>query len=198
MMSISSSRYAAHANSIEIFYPLSTVRCVGPVLFRDQAARDIACLLDVDDDVVSWSCRTTTLTDVGETYRPDFTVECIGRRFIIDAEREDAPPAWAQAKAASSNLPFEIVAPSTLPRIRLKNAKDLLRYARHEAALADRIRLLAALDEYSSLTVSEALMVFRETKPVAGLASLVLQRFVTMDLDDRLIGPETIVRRNRL
>jgi hypothetical protein len=79
----------------------------------------------------------------------------------------------------------------------LKNAKDLLRYARHEAALADRIRLLAALDECSSLTVSEALMVFRETKPVAGLASLVLQRFVTMDLDDRLIGPETIVRRNR-
>jgi hypothetical protein len=72
-----------------------------------------------------------------------------------------------------------------------------LRYARHEAALSDRIRLLAALDEYSSLTVAEALIVFRETKPVAGLASMVLHRFVTMDLDERLIGPETIVRRKR-
>ncbi|UIK14457.1 hypothetical protein LZK80_36660 (plasmid) [Rhizobium leguminosarum] len=72
-----------------------------------------------------------------------------------------------------------------------------MRYARHEAALSDRIRLLAALDEYSGLTVAEALGVFRETKPVAGLASMVLQRFVTMDLDERLIGPETIVRRKR-
>lgn len=197
-MSISSSRTTAQPNSIEIFYPLSTVRCVGPVLFRDQAARDIACLLDVDDDVVSWSCRTTTLINDSESYRPDFTVECTGRRFVIDADREDGPPAWARSNAVTNGLPFEIVAASTLPRIRLKNAKDLLRYARHEAALSDRIRLLAALDEYSSLSVSEALMVFRETKPVAGLASMVLQRLVTMDLDDRLIGPETIVRRNRL
>jgi hypothetical protein len=196
-MSTPFSRTSAQTNSIEVFYPLSTVRCVGPVLFRDQAARDIACLLDVDDDVVSWSCRTTTLTNASETYRPDFTVECTGRRFIIDADREERPPAWVNSKAASAGLPFEIVAPSTLPRIRLKNAKDLLRYARHDAALSDRIRLLAALDEYSSLSVSDALMVFRETKPVAGLASMVLQRFIAMDLDDRLIGPETIVRRRR-
>ncbi len=196
-MSISSSRGSAQSNSVEIFYPLSTVRCVGPVLFRDQVSRDIACLLDVDDEVVSWSCRTVSLSNGSETYRPDFTVEGIGRRFVIDAVREDGAPAWAHARAVDTGLMFEAVDPAKLPRIRLKNAKDLLRFARHEAALADRIRLLAALDECSSLTVAEALMVFRETKPVAGLASMVLQRFISMDLDERLIGPETIVRRRR-
>jgi len=196
-MSISSSRTSVQSNPIEIFYPLSTVRCVGPVLFRDQAARDIACLLDVDDDVVSWSCRTVSLSNGSDVYKPDFTVESIGRRFLIDAVREDGAPAWVKSNMIETGLTLEAVDATTLPRIRLKNAKDLLRYARHEAALSDRIRLLAALDEYSSLTVAEALMVFRETKPVAGLASMVLQRFVAMDLDDRLIGPETIVRRRR-
>jgi hypothetical protein len=154
-------------------------------------------LLDIDDEVVSWSCRTVSFTRHGETYRPDFTVECIGRRFVIDALREDGMPAWARPQALEKGIVFELVDPASLPRLRLKNAKDLLRYARHEAALSDRIRLLAALDEYSSLTVAEALMVFRETKPVAGLASMVLHRFVAMDLDERLIGPETIVRRRR-
>lgn len=196
-MSISSSRHAAQATSIEIFYPLSTVRCVGPVLFRDQLARDIACLLDVDDDIVSWSCRSLLLSNNGETYKPDFTVDSTQRRFVIDGVREDRAPEWASSSAVDAGFRYEAVEASSLPRIRLKNAKDLLRYARHEAALPDRIRLLAALDEYSSLTVAEALIVFRETKPVAGLASMVLQRFITMDLDERLIGPETIVRRKR-
>jgi hypothetical protein len=84
-----------------------------------------------------------------------------------------------------------------LPQIRVKNAKDLLRYAKFEAALSDRIRLLAALDEHGSLSVAECLNAFQETKPIAGLASLVLHRFIMMDLDDALIGPETQVRRKR-
>jgi len=194
-MSVSSSRTVAQHNPIQIFYPLSTVRCVGPVLFRDQLARDIGCLLDIDDDVVAWSCQSLPLTDGQSTYRADFVVKRADVSFVIDGLRDDRPPSWVRDKVRDAGHAYELIESDALPYVRLKNAKDLLRYARHEAALSDRIRLLAALDEHSSLTVAEALMVFRETKPVAGLASLFLQRFITMDMDDRFIGPETIVRR---
>jgi hypothetical protein len=198
MMSISSSRFSAHNAPIQIFYPLSSVRCVGPVLFRDQLARDIGCLLDIDDDVESWSCRSLVLSHDGQTYKPDFLVKRPDLSLAIDGSRDDeAAPSWARTKSAEAGLRYEVIDASALPRIRLKNAKDLLRYARYEAALSDRIRVLAALDEYSSLTVSEALIIFRETKPIAGLASMALHRFIEMDLDERLIGPETVVRRKR-
>lgn len=195
-MSISTSRHIAQSNSIEIFYPLSTVRCIGPVLFRDQLARDIACLMDIDDDILSWSCRSLTLTHEGQAYKPDFMVKRADQSFVVDGARDESP-SWARSKTKEAGYPYEAIQPSALPPVRLKNAKDLLRYARYEAGLTDRIRLLAALDEHSSLTVAEALIVFRETKPIAGLASMVLHRFITMDLDERLIGPETVLRRRR-
>ena len=37
----------------------------------------------------------------------------------------------------------------------------------------------------------------RETQPVAALASLILQGFVEVELDEEIIGPETLVRRIR-
>ncbi|WP_210388408.1 hypothetical protein [Mesorhizobium caraganae] len=74
---------------------------------------------------------------------------------------------------------------------------DLLRYARWHCPLGDRVRLLAALDEHGSLTVAECLAAFHETVPIAGLSSLVLRRFVEIDLDEARIGPETAVRRIR-
>lgn len=194
-MSISSSHSSAQLNTVQIFYPLSTVRCEGPVLFRDQLARDVACILDVDDDLISWSCRSVALSHKSQTYRPDFLVKGRQGVFLLDGVREEGPPDWVQRAAKTAGLKYNQVEGRSLPRVRLKNAKDLLRFARYEAALSDRIRLLAALDECSSLTVAEALMVFRETKPMAGLASMVLHRFVSMDLDERLIGPETVVRR---
>jgi hypothetical protein len=194
-MSISFSRSSAHTNSVQIFYPLSTVRCEGPVLFRDQLARDIACILDVDDDVVSWSCRAFALSHDSQVYRPDFIVRGLHSSFLLDGIREEGPPEWAKAAAKAAGHSYQQLDARSLPRVRLKNAKDLLRFARYEAALSDRIRLLATLNECSSLTVAEALLVFRETKPMAGLASMVLHRFISMDLDERLIGPETIVRR---
>ncbi|MGO4353795.1 hypothetical protein AB4Z25_17930 [Rhizobium sp. RAF36] len=196
-MSILSTRSDAQSNPIQVLYPLSTIKCVGPVLFRDQLARDIACILDVDDGVLSWSCQSQALSKGHQTHRPDFIVRRAERTFLVDAYREEGLPRWAGASATKEGIAYEVIDRSALPPIRLKNAKDLLRYARHEAALADRIRLLAALDEFSSLPVSEALLAFRETKPVAGLASMVLHGFVSMDLDERLIGPETIVRRPR-
>jgi len=194
-MSISTSRSEAQPNSVSIFYPLSTVRCDGPVVFRDQLARDIACLLDLDDDVLSWSCRSFPLSRGGHTYRPDFFVEREDGSFLVDGVREEAAPDWVPEEAKAAGFRYEQIAAPALPRVRLKNAKDLMRYARYEAALSDRIRLLAALDECSSLTVAEALLVFNETKPIAGLASMILHRFITIDLDDRLIGPESVIRR---
>jgi hypothetical protein len=47
------------------------------------------------------------------------------------------------------------------------------------------------------LTVAECLNAFRETVPTPGLASLILHRFVDVDLDEARIGPETVVRRFR-
>jgi hypothetical protein len=78
---------------------------------------------------------------------------------------------------------------------RLRNAKDLLRYGNYTVPLSDRLRLLGALDENGSLPISDCLNAFQEVKPVAGLASLILHRYLEVDLDAAPLGPETTVRR---
>ncbi|MBO9133574.1 hypothetical protein J5289_06755 [Rhizobium sp. B230/85] len=182
--------------SAQTFYPLGTVRCSGPIVYRSQLARDLACILDVDDNVISWSCMPVCLSNGIQTYRPDFLAERHDTLTLIDASA-DGHPDWISQSAEAAGYKYETASRFSLPKVRLKNAKDLLRYARYETALSDRIRLLAALDEHGSLTVAECLNAFQETKPIAGLASLVLHRFITMDLDETLIGPETQVRRKR-
>jgi hypothetical protein len=47
------------------------------------------------------------------------------------------------------------------------------------------------------LTVTEALSAFREGRPMACLAALILQGFLEIELDEALIGPDTVVRRIR-
>ncbi|NTG20718.1 hypothetical protein G6L00_09775 [Agrobacterium rhizogenes] len=191
---------AQEASSIptKIFYPQQTVRCSCSPVFRSQLARDIACLLDVDDGVTSWSCLSTPLRHDGETRFPDLVVEREDCRAIIQAyEQSETVPSWLASAAQSAGYGFQTLSRDDLPVLRLRNAKDLLRYARYEVALDDRIRLLAALDEHGNLTVAECLSAFRNVPSIPGLASLALARFVTMDLDDKLIGPETIVRRYR-
>ena len=60
------------------------------------------------------------------------------------------------------------------------------------------VGVLAAFDEVGSMTFAECLQLFRESKPMAGLASLILRdNMLEIDLDDDLIGPETQVRRIR-
>ncbi|WCA70768.1 hypothetical protein G6L97_15310 [Agrobacterium tumefaciens] len=80
---------------------------------------------------------------------------------------------------------------------RLQNAKDLLSYGGHGLALGDRLRVLATLNDHGNLTVAECLTIFTETKPIAGLAQMILRGFVEVDLDTELLGPETMVRRIR-
>lgn len=198
MMSVSpSSPTGLPTVSAQTFYPLGTIRCTGPAVFRSQLARDVGCILDVDDDIVGWSCMSISLTDGESFHRPDFVVERSDITFLVDVTSEGSLPSWVRQAASLAGYRHETISRSALPQIRVKNAKDLLRYAKFEAALSDRIRLLAALDEHGSLSVAECLNAFQETKPIAGLASLVLHRFITMELDEALIGPETQVRRKR-
>jgi hypothetical protein len=176
---------------------MHTVRCAGPAVFRNQLARDVACLLDVDDDVQSWSCLSRSFTNGTEAFRPDFVVESAHSEVIVDVSAKDERPSWLENAVASSGARLQLLTRADLPAVRLRNAKDLLRYARYEASLDDRVRLLAALDEGGSLTVAECMAAFRSDAPIPSLASLILNRFVAVDLDEAPIGPETIVRRRR-
>ncbi|WP_296745736.1 hypothetical protein [Mesorhizobium sp.] len=187
-------RGSAHSNT---FLPRGTVRCQGLPSFRTQLARDLGCLLDVDGDVDAWSCLPATLSSGEHTHIPDFLVRRGRRHTLVDAGQGPGHP-WLEDAAQDRGCDYEVW-PKALIRdgFRLANAKDLLRYARWECPLGDRIRLLGALDEAGSLTVAECLAAFRETRPVAGLACLVLQRFIEVELDEARIGPETAVRRRR-
>ncbi|WP_105382902.1 hypothetical protein [Neorhizobium alkalisoli] len=191
---------ARGASSIptKIFYPRQTVRCSGPAAFRNQLARDIACLLDVDDSVTSWSCLGESFHHDGETYFPDLIAEREGCRTIIQAnEQSEEMPTWLPDGARSAGHEFQVLKRDDLPAIRLRNAKELLRYAGYEVGLDDRVRLLAALEDQGTLTVAECLPAFRSVPAIPGLASLILSRAVAVDLDDALISPETVVRRYR-
>jgi hypothetical protein len=182
------------------FWPRGTVRCVGEPAFRTQAARDVGCLLDVDHDVSQWACLPLVLTDGDKVHVPDFLAMKSGRRCLIDAGAASSSPQEIWIKSAAARLgyayelwPEELFADS----FRLANARDLMRYVRWTCPLGDRVRLLAALEEAGSLTIAECLPAFTETHPIAGIASLILQRFLDVELDASTIGPETVVRRFR-
>jgi hypothetical protein len=182
------------------YYPLATIKCAGSPIFRSQDARDFACLLDVDPDVSSWACVGIELSCGIATYLTDFVVTgADGRTFMIDVAH-DLPslPDWIELAAERAGHGYRPVAMSEFAdSFRLRNAKDLLRYGFYRCPLGDRIRLLAALDEMGSLTVAESLAVFREGRPMACLAALILQGFLEIELDDALIGPDTAARRIR-
>ncbi|WP_426235391.1 hypothetical protein [Pararhizobium sp. DWP1-1-3] len=186
--------------SPRIYYPIATVKCVGNPVFRTQAARDFACLLDVDPNVDRWTCDGVEVVSGGGSYRTDFlATSSEGKTFLVEVdEHHPSPPAWLPLAARRAGHEYRPVsAQEFADSIRLQNAKDLLRYGFHRCPLGDRIRLLATLDEMTSLTVAEALSVFREGRPMGCLAALVLQGFLEIDLDAALIGPDTTVRRIR-
>lgn len=178
------------------FLPSGTVRCTGKPSFRSQLARDFACLLDLDRDVSVWSCFPFELQSSGSAHVPDFAVERHDGRYVVDVQSgQSARPSWIPTISAEAGYRYLAVTADVLPEFRLQNARDLLRYAKWTCPLGDRIRILGALDEHGSLTLAECLSVFQETRPIAGLASLILHRHLEIELDDALIGPETQVRR---
>lgn len=198
----SASDLVSRGVSPKVYHPLATIKSKGTPKFRSQAARDFACLLDVDPDVASWSSRDEDIDVIFETevHTVDFVAETAdGRIFYHDVDDTlPAGPEWIDlAVGQKGGIYAPVSMEGLMDSSRLLNAKDLLKYGAYRCSLGDRVRILSALDEMGSLTVAEALTAFREGRPMACLAVLILQGFLEVDLDAGPIGPETTVRRIR-
>jgi hypothetical protein len=178
------------------FPPKATIKCNGIPAFRSRGARDLACLLDIDDEIESWTCLPLELRRGNLVHTPDVLVTSVsGTRLLMDAVDVHGAE-WITIAAGEAGFQYQAVARSARERDwRLRNARDLLRYGNYECPLGDTIRVMATIDEVGSFTVAEGLSLFREIPPMAGLASLILQGLIIVDLDDALIGPDTVVRR---
>ncbi|TGR72423.1 hypothetical protein EN837_03495 [bacterium M00.F.Ca.ET.194.01.1.1] len=185
--------------SIRTFEPSATVKCDGPAIFRSQVARDTACLFDLNPSITSWHCMPVSMDCGGGVHVPDFgIVDDDGSRTLLDAPDRVMPidPLEIEVHAYGMGFRYRRLAHQEVYEgYRLQNAKDLLRYGNHTLALGDRVRMLATLNEHGTLTVADCLTAFAETRPIAGLAQLILRGFVEVDLDTELLGPETLVQR---
>ena len=182
-----------------IYTPMATIKCDGRAQFRSQQARDFACLLDLDPDVARWSTAPPLLRNGDDEYQLDFVVLTENGSFLVDVGQEEPmPPIWLSAEIESMGHRYRSVAMIDFAEsVRLRNAKDLLRYGFYRPPLGDRIRLLAGLEEMGSLTIAECLSAIQEGRPMPTLASLILQGFLEVDLDADLLSPESQVRRIR-
>jgi hypothetical protein len=182
--------------SAKQFSPKTTVRCPDDPVFRTQLARDLACLLDVDDEVGAWSPICFGVFIDRRLHVPDFMVDYLdGRREFLDAVELGGDPLVTETFACIRRHHRFLTREQIEGGHRLQNAKDLLRYASRRTPLNDRIRLLAALDEAGSLTIAETFSLFQETRPMAAISWMILHRFITADLDAAPLGPETAIRR---
>ncbi|MGO7334457.1 hypothetical protein [Rhizobium leguminosarum] len=190
--------YAAYAEATtQLFYPRGTVRCSADTMFRSRSARDLGCILDVDPNVVAWLCLPMEFeTEVGP-HVPDFLVDYEdGTRILVDVVEDDGELPELKEGAALAGFRYRGIHRSEIESgYRLANARDMLRYANTRTPLNDRIRMLSVLDEVGSLTVAESLNVFREVQPMTGVSWMALHRLITVELDEAMIGPETIIRR---
>jgi len=188
------------ADAIQAFSGRPTVKGPFRPVFRSKAAADLSCLLDLDPQVLSWSCFTPS-TDGEAEYIPDFLMDDIhGAQWFLDAPGKKLPsdlPAMSQSAAKEGARYRQYQLSEIYEGFRLQNAKDLLRYVSHGVPLGDRMRVLATLDEQGPLSFGDCLRIIRETQPVAALASMILQGFIEVELDEALLGPETMVRRIR-
>ncbi|MBX4913676.1 MULTISPECIES: hypothetical protein [Rhizobium] len=189
--------YAAYAEaSIQLFYPRGTVRCSADALFRSRSARDLGCILDVDPNVIAWLCLPLEFATELGPHVPDFLVDYEdGARYLLDAVEEQEIPEVKEGAALAGFRYRGIAREEIEGGFRLANSRDMLRYANCRTPLNDRIRMLSALDEAGSLSVGECLHVFREVQPMTGISWMVLHRLIAVDLDEAMIGPETLVRR---
>lgn len=178
------------------FFPKATVRCPDDPVFRTQLARDLACLLDVDDEVGAWSPLCFGVFIEGCLHVTDFMVDYMdGRREFLDAVELRGDPLVTETLACMRRRHRFVPRIEIEGGYRLQNAKDLLRYADRRTPLNDRVRLLAALDEAGSLTIAETFGLFQETRPMTAISWMILHRFVSADLDAGPLGPETTIRR---
>ncbi|MCZ8158564.1 MAG: hypothetical protein O9256_01530 [Rhizobiaceae bacterium] len=195
----------AHTNSLNDYRPIFphvTLKCLGQPLFRSQQARDYACTLDLDREVVSWKCLATAfVNDDSEAIRPrswhvDFAVETEAETFLVTVEaKPKVTPTWAVKIAERMGYRLQNLTLRDVDPVLLQNCKDLMRYAGAEVPLGDRIRVLAALEEYGTLTLAEALSIIRESRPMHSIAALILSGTLDVDLSEALLGPDSVLRR---
>ena len=119
----------------QAFYPSATIRCYGPAVFRNQFARDVACLLDIDDAIDEWRCQPLPFSDGQEFYRPDFVANVKNRIIVINA-MTNGTPSWIERAVRADGHQYEAVHRPELPLIRLKNAKDLRKHTVRAAGQA--------------------------------------------------------------
>jgi hypothetical protein len=181
--------------------PNHTLKCLGQPLFRNRHARDYACLLDLDPDVVSWKCVPEAIVNDSHAVRPrwwhvDFAVETSTEALLVDVwQTFTGGPSWLAGVAERRGYRLQHVSMLDVDPIRLRNARDLMRYVGSEVPLGDRVRILAALDEMGTLTLAESMSAIRESRPMHSVASLILSGILEVDLSEALLGPDSVVRR---
>jgi hypothetical protein len=165
-------------------------------------ARDLACILDLDRETRSW-CTPGPVLDVRDGgHIPEFKVtDQHGEIAFLDITAPLPSSDQADVEAASRALgaSYRLMRREEVydGGFRLPNARDLLKYAKVTVTLADRVRLLGLLDQEGSLPMSDCLGAIRNSEPVAAIASMILHSFVDVELDEAILGPETMVRRIR-
>lgn len=176
---------------------LNTVRSAGSLAFKSELARDFACLLDVDDQLGSWTCGPIFSDGQGEQFTADFEVSYGTSIEIVTIENPiQRVPTWLPLRIRDLGHCYRHVDRSAIPHVRLQNAKDLLQYARVTVSLSDRVRLLSALDEQGSLSLADCQSINLTGRAVPVVASLFLHRFIVFDdIDELPLGPDSRVRR---
>lgn len=197
-------RVLSHAKQsalLNAFAPRGTVRCRSDALFRTEAARNAACLFDLDASVIAWTCMPIVLDRSRRIHIPDFLIERRSGTTVIDVVpfTGPQPPKWAADASRKLGHDYEAMQEASFKDdVRFFNARDLLRYANYQVPLGDRIRLLAFLDEHGSAPLALCMSVFPNNRdPVGAIAALALRRFVEVDIDEAILGPDTIVSRFR-
>ncbi|AVA21345.1 hypothetical protein [Rhizobium sp. NXC24] len=189
----------SHRAEARAFLPsgLNTVRSVGSLAFKSELARDYACLLDVDDQLGSWTCGPIFRDAEGEQFTADFEVNYGNSIEIVTIENPGQRlPTWLPHRIHDLGNRYRHVDRSVIPPVRLQNAKDLLQYARVTVSLSDRVRLLSTLDEQGSLSLAVCQSINMTARAVPVVASLFLQRFIVFDdIDELPLGPDSRVRR---
>ncbi|CDZ67997.1 Hypothetical protein NGAL_HAMBI2605_62800 [Neorhizobium galegae bv. orientalis] len=182
-------------------YILPTLKSRGAPSFRSRVARDLGCILDLDPQVENWATRPDPLVIGDELHVADVEAHYLdGTACLIDAPDRVTPVSTDRLKSAAEprGLRYRLAERREIySGFRLRNARDLLRYANYSPSLADRLRLLGTLGDQGSLPMADCLRVITGRDPVAVLASMILQGFVDVELDDALLGPETMMRRIR-
>lgn len=176
------------------FPPSQVLKCHGEPLFRSQQARNLACLFDLDPNVHAWACLPVLLR-FGDGYHvPDFAIQRNDGDYLVDAT---SLPDWVIKAAETDGWHYDCVSYKHDDKAEvIANAVDLLPYAlRSTVSLADRLRLLTALDDDGPLPLKYCIQLVRGTAdPMSAIATLYFSGEISFDLTER-ISPETRVSR---